>query len=97
MNYYNVGDTFRNQYIIKGAADLLYMIDNIETTPNYFLDTGGPMYNIKFKVYHISDDGTFFIGYTSYEVRSLEYRQDDLYIKGNWSFKTKKLKKLSFV
>lgn len=100
MNYYNVGDTFtRHSFkdMVGEEKDLLCVIDNIETTPNYFLDTGGPMYNIKFKVYHISDDGTFFIGYTSYEVRSLEYRQDDLYIKGNWSFKTKKLKKLSFV
>ena len=100
MNYYNVGDIFtRHSFkdMVGGEADLLCVIDNIETTPNYFLDTNGPMYNIKFKVYKFIGGVSCYVGNSAYNVRSLDYRQDDLYIKGDWSFKNKKLKKLSFV
>lgn len=100
MNYYNVGDTFTRypfKNMIVGQVDLLCVIDSIETTPNYFLDTDGPMYRIKFKVYKLIGGVRCYIGNSILEVRSLGYCQDDLYIKGDWSFKTKKLKKLSFV
>ena len=100
MNYYNVGDIFTRHSFkdMDGIeTDLLCVIDNIETTPNYFLDTDGPMYNIRFKVYKFIDGVSCYIGNSNYNVRSLDYRQDDLYIKGDWAFKNKKLKKLSFV
>ena len=41
MNYYNVGDIFtRHSFkdMKGGEVDLLCVIDNIETTPNYFLN-----------------------------------------------------------
>ena len=55
------------------------------------------MYNIKFKVYKFIGGVSCYIGNSDYNVRSLGYCQDDLYIKGDWAFKNKKLKKFSFV
>lgn len=100
MNYYNVGDAFRRysfKNMVGEEVDSLCVIDSIETTPNYFLDTKGPMYRIKFKVYKLVGGVSCHIGNSFLEVRSLDYCQDDLYIKGDWSFKNKKLKKLSLV
>lgn len=100
MNYYNVGDTFTRRSVFTmagGKTNLLYVIDSIEVNPNYFLDTGGDMYRIKFKVYEYANGINFDIGVAIHEVRSLYYCQTDYLIKGNLSFKNKKLKKLAFV
>lgn len=100
MNYYNVGDTF-TRHSFKNMADnetdLLCIIDNIETKFNYFLDTDEPMYRIKFKAYKLVGTELRYIGNCLLVVRSLDYRQDDLYVKGDWVFKNNKLKKLAFV
>ena len=101
MNYYNVGDTFTHRSAVTvigtGKTDLLYIIYSIEFKPNYFLDTGGDMYHIKFKVYGYTNGAYFDVGIAAHEVRSLYYCQTNHLLKGNWPFKNKKLKKLSFV